>query len=122
MKVLMFICFALLLILASCVLVYAQDTESEAMEVIARIFSPALAVMVTSIIGVTKVVRNMVNLKGPLAVVITVVVSIVYSIIQYYSEGLGVAILVGLLAAFVSAGGFWLTKLFGKEVNPGGTK
>ncbi len=103
--------------------VLAQDGEVDPMGFVGIVFSPALAIMVGAIVGFTKIVRNTINLKGPFAVVVTVVVSIGYSLVQYVgSEGMGVAILVGIVAALVSTVGFKLTKMFGKEMNPSGTK
>lgn len=128
-----FILFGIIaLMLVPCIFVYAQnpgvnplvstEPEVDPMGFVGIIFSPALAIMVGAIVGFTKIVRNTINLKGPLAVVVTVVVSIGYSLMQFNSEGLGVAILVGIVAALVSTVGFKLTKLFGKAVNPEGTK
>ncbi len=85
------------------------------------LFSPAIAVAVGIIVGFTKMIRNMINLKGPLAVGLTFAVSIVYGFIQYNAEGLGFAVAVGVIAGAASTVGFWLTKLFGKKINPVGT-
>ena len=103
-------------------LAFAQDGEVDPMGFVNVIFSGPMAVMVGAIVGFTKLIRNTINLKGPFAVAVTVVVSIGYSLVQYNSEGMGVAILVGIVAALVSTVGFKLTKLFGKSANPDGIK
>ena len=115
--------FTVMFILALSVFVYAQDPgEVDPMGFVNILLSPAMVIMVGAIVGFTKIVRNTINLKGPLAVVATIVVSLGYGIIQYNSEGFGVAIFVGIVAALVSIFGFKLTKLFGKKVNPDGIK
>lgn len=102
------------------VILYAQEVDP--MGFVNVIFSGPMAVMVGAIVGFTKLIRNTINLKGPFAIAVTVVVSIGYSLVQYNSEGMGMAILVGVVAALVSTVGFRLTKLFGKSANPEGIK
>ena len=110
--------FMIVLLIAFTSLALAQDGEVDPMGFVNVIFSGPMAVMVGAIVGFTKLIRNTINLKGPFAVVVTVVVSIGYSLVQYNSEGMGVAILVGIIAALVSTVGFKLTKLFGKKYIP----
>ncbi len=99
-------------------LAFAQDGEVDPMGFVNVIFSGPMAIMIGAIVGFTKLIRNTINLKGPFAVVVTVIVSIGYGLVQYSSEGIGIAILVGIMAALVSTGGFKLTKLFGKKYIP----
>ncbi len=120
------ICFAVLFFLLAVPfgVILAQDADVDPMGFVGIVFSPAIAIMVGAIVGFTKIVRNTINLKGPLAVVVTVVVSFGYSLMQYSSsEGIGTAILVGAVASLASTLGFRATKWFGKKVvNPAGTK
>lgn len=101
---------------------FAQDAEIDPLGFVSVIFSPAIAAAVGIIVGFTKMIRNMINLKGPLAVGLTFLVSVGYGFIQYSSQGIGFALAVGVIAGAASVAGFWLTKQFGKKANPVGTK
>ena len=117
----LFLAMLMFLLLVPCV-IWAQEGEVDPMGFVNVLFSPAIVAAVGIVVGFTKIIRNTINLKGPLAVGLTFVVSLVYGFIQYSSEGLGFAVAIGVIAGLVSTVGFKLTKLFGKEVNPGGTK
>ena len=118
MKVLIGALFVVMLVLFSWVILFAQEAEVDPMGFVNVIFSGPMAVMIGAIVGFTKLIRNTINLKGLFAVMVTVIVSIGYSLVQYNSEGTGIAILVGIIAALVSTIGFKLTKLFGKKYIP----
>jgi len=111
--IIIFILFAPLTLLA-------QDNEIP--DFLSSIFDEAFLVAVGTIIGFTKMIRNMVNVKGPIALAITGVVSLGYGFIQYNSQGIVFAIGVGLVAFASSAGLFALLKQGGKKLNPSGTK
>lgn len=102
--------------------IMAQEPDPDPMGFVNILFSGPMVVMIGAIVGFTKLIRNTINLKGPFAVVVTVAVSIGYGLVQYMSEGIGVAIFVGIVAALVSTVGFKLTKIFGKTVNEEGIK
>lgn len=122
MKVLTGFLFAVMLVFFSWAILFAQEPNVDPMGFVHLIFSGPMVIMIGAIVGFTKLIRNTINLKGPFAVVVTVIVSIGYSLVQYSSEGMGIAILVGIIATLVSTLGFKATKLFGKKVNENGTK
>lgn len=79
--------------------------------------------VVVIIIGITKSIRNVVNVKGSRALGINFLVAVVYALMQFSeTNGFIYATLIGLVAGAISAGLFTLTKLVGKQVNPEGTK
>jgi hypothetical protein len=76
------------------------------------ILSQEMLAAIAAVVAITKLVRNAVNVKGTLALVITVVVSFVYALIQYgfTGDGLIFSLSVGLFSTL----SFYLTKNVGK--------
>lgn len=85
-----------------------------------EIFGEEFLLAVVAVIALTKLVRNIINVKGALAVVVTAVLSLAVALIQYLSVGVGYALAVGVATFVASAGIFKATKSFGKKVNPKG--
>lgn len=115
--------FAVVLIAVLFVLalpVFAQD-DTEIPFFFEALFSTNMLAAVGVVVGFTKYLRNMVNIKGPFAVAITFVVAFVYAFIQYNSEGIPFVIGVAIASGLVGAGVFKGTKWVGKQVNPAGT-
>ena len=80
------------------------------------IFSAEMLAAITAIVTATKLLRNVVNVKGTPAIIVTGAVSLFYSFVQYSADGIMYAVVVGLTAFAVSAGVFKGTKLLGKKV------
>ena len=80
--------------------------------------SAELQSMVLAVIGVTKLLRNLLgNIKGSYAIAATILVSIVAGEVLFAKEmGFLFAGIGGLVAGLESALGFKLTKFFGKNV------
>lgn len=67
------------------------------------------------IVGAVKLVRNPLNLKGALAVVVTVAVSLIYGVLQFGLSPGGVTR--GLVLGALSAASFYITKNIGALLN-----
>lgn len=85
---------------------------------IAFLFSAELQALVLTVVGATKVFRNMLGkIKGYYAIGATILVSIVVGEVMFLSEiGWLFAGIGGLFAGLESAGLFTLSKLVGKKV------
>ncbi len=115
--------FVIMLALFSWVILFAQNTGSEVPDLYNSLLSATMIGYIAAVAGFTKYVRNILNVKGKWALVITFIVSIGYSFVQYKDLGIPSVIAIGLLAGLAGAGIFKGTKLLGQEVvNPTGTK
>lgn len=83
-----------------------------------KIFSQELVQAIAAIIALTKLIRSSLgNIKGRVAVYITMAISLGVGYVQYQDTyGSLVSILLGALAGIVAAGIYKGTKLFGKKV------
>lgn len=122
MKFLVGLLFAVMVIFFSWVILFAQDTGSEVPDLYNSLLSASMIAYIAAVCGFTKYVRNILNVKGRWALVITFIVSIGYSFVQYRDLGLPSVIAIGLLAGLAGAGIFKGTKEIGKAANPAGTK
>ena len=87
-------------------------------ELYSALFGQTMVVEIAGVIGVTKLFRNTVNIKGKWALVSTFAFSLGYALWQYGLQGQGA--MYGLLIGSLAALSFWLTKRTGKTVNPEG--
>ncbi len=121
MRILTGFLFVIMLALFSWVVLFAQDAGSEIPDLYNSLLSATMIGYIAAVAGFTKYVRNIFNVKGKIALVITFVVSIGYSFVQYKDLGIPSVIAIGILAGLAGAGIFKGTKLIGKKANPGGT-
>lgn len=115
-KQFLFVALFCFIVIVSTVQLFAQEQEYPGFY--NSMFSETFLLAVTAIIGFTKLIRNMINVKGWVAIVITFVISMVYGFIQYNAQGIEYSLGAGLFAFLASAGVFTGSKLFGKKINP----
>ncbi|MFQ5629369.1 MAG: hypothetical protein ACE5I1_11460 [bacterium] len=89
-------------------------------EIYNAFLNQTMIVHVFAVVGVVKLIRNSINVKGTWSITITVAASLLYGVFQYgfTAETWYYGVLIGGLAA----GSFYLTKKTGKKVNPEGIK
>jgi len=99
--------------------VFAQD-EGEIPPLFDQIFGAQFLTAVAAIIAATKIVRNLVQLKGWPALAITFVVSLAVAFYQYYAiMGIIYTALLGIVAFVCAAGLFKASKFVGYKVASG---
>jgi len=108
--------FCFIVVFVSAVQLFAQEQDYPGFY--DSMFSETFLLAITAIIGFTKMIRNLINVKGWVAVLITFLVSMVYGFVQYNAQGIEYSLGAGLFAFLASAGVFTGSKLLGKKVNP----
>jgi hypothetical protein len=112
----LFLWLVLVMVLAIALPIFAQDNDTIP-PALTKFLSESFIAAVMAIIGIVKLVRNMLGgVKGWIAVAVTAVISLVVGFVQYGSSGLLFGLLAGVLAFLVAAGVFKGTKLIGTAV------
>jgi len=107
-----FLAFIFFFALAGFSVLSAQTMNENAVpDLYNKIFNPELIVVILAIQGAVKGIRTVINVKGFLAVVITIVVSLAYGLIQFGMGGQGTAY--GLIAGALAALTFYWSKNLG---------
>ena len=120
MKYLVNVIFVLLVLFSFVPVVFGQET-GDMPAIYESLFNEATLAAVLVVVAAVKLLRNLINVKGGWAVVLTFLVSIVYGVIQYgigHPQGILYGVFIGLLAA----GSFYLTKNVGKAALPEASK
>jgi len=91
------------------------SAQSAPPELLALIFSQVVLENSAKVVAITKIARNAIGgVKGTAAIVVTALVSLGYSYVQFKSQGVGMAILIGGVSFVWSAGIFKASKVAGK--------
>jgi membrane protease YdiL (CAAX protease family) len=96
--------------LAACS-IWAQTPADELPDIYEKILNQEMLTAILMVVGAVKLLRNLINVKGVFAVILTIGASFIYGLIQF---GFGANGLVyGLVVGGFSALSFYLTKNLG---------
>lgn len=102
--------FTLVFLLLAVTVIFAQ-TPGDIPEFYEKVLNKDVLAAVLAVVGGVKLLRNVINVKGFLAVVVTIGASLIYGLIQF---GFGAnTVTYGLVVGGLSALAFYLTKNFG---------
>lgn len=92
------------------VLVTAVFAQDDVPPIYREIFNQTTVGALLAVIGAVKLLRNLINVKGFLAVVVTVAASLIYGILQFgIANGATYGLIIGILAAL----SFYVSKNLG---------
>ena len=98
---------AVLFVIALPAIVLAQQPDQDIIPFFLKnILSAEVAAAVASIIGSVALIKNLIKVKGNLALLVTAIVSMAYSFVSFVDKGWPFALVVGVMTFLASAGIF----------------